>query len=161
MNPPSRKCASGKPLTGRKVLAIALIAFAVILTPNLILAFYAVSTFSGIVVPNSYIASQTFNERRRAQEALAWRVELDHGPTELHLRFIDEAGSTVRPAALSVVVGRPTTQALDEALHLTSTGAGYAGRIALDPGNWIVLVEAKAEDGTPFSQRHTLYVPRS
>jgi nitrogen fixation protein FixH len=160
MNPPTRRT-SGKPLTGRKVLAIALIAFAVILTPNLILAFYAVSTFSGMVVPNSYIASQTFDERRRAQEGLAWRVEIDRSETELHLRFTDEAGDTVLPAALSVIVGRPTTQSLDQMLELAPTGAGYAGRIALDPGNWLVLVEAEAEDGTPFSQRHTLYVPRS
>jgi nitrogen fixation protein FixH len=147
-----------KPLTGQKVLGIAIAAFLVILTPNLILAWYAVTTFSGLIVPNSYVASQQFNDRTRAQQALGWTMALDHARDAIHVAFTDESGRTVRPAALTVTVGRPTTDALDEALDLLPTGAGYIGTVALDPGNWLVLVAAEDENGTPWKQRHTLHV---
>jgi nitrogen fixation protein FixH len=151
-----------QPLTGRKVLAIAIGAFLVILTPNLLLAWYAVNTFSGLVVPNSYIASQQFNDRTRAQEALGWSVALDHERDAILVAFTDEDGRTVRPAALTVTVGRPTTDALDRALELAPTGVGYIGQIDLEPGNWLVLVNAEDADGTLWKQRHTLYVsPRT
>jgi nitrogen fixation protein FixH len=147
-----------KTLTGQKVLGIAIAVFLVILTPNLILAWYAVTTFSGLIVPNSYIASQQFNDRTRAQEALGWNLDLEHDRDAILVAFTDEDGNTVRPASLTVTVGRPTTDAQDQALELTPTRAGYIGTLALDPGNWLVLVSAADEAGTPWKQRHTLYV---
>ena len=59
-------------LTGRTVLMIAVCAFGVILAANLTLAYNAVNTFSGLVVQNSYIASQQFDELREAQEIVLW-----------------------------------------------------------------------------------------
>ncbi len=147
-----------KPLTGKKVLGIAIAAFLVVLTPNLLMAWYAVTTFSGLIVPNSYVASQQFNERTRAQQALGWTMALERERDAIHVAFTDEAGNTVRPAALTVTVGRPTTDALDEALDLMPTGAGFIGRIDLDPGRWLVLVTAEDDHGTPWKQRHTLHV---
>jgi nitrogen fixation protein FixH len=44
---------AGRRLTGRAVLLIALGAFGVVILANAVLAFYAVGTFSGLVVPNS------------------------------------------------------------------------------------------------------------
>jgi hypothetical protein len=44
----------------------------VIISVNLLLAFKAVSTFPGLEVKNSYVASQGFNDRKAAQEALGW-----------------------------------------------------------------------------------------
>ena len=49
-------------------------AFGVIIGVNLVLALSAVRTFPGLEVKNSYVASQTFDERRAAQEALGWTV---------------------------------------------------------------------------------------
>ena len=45
-------------LTGGKVLAITVSAFAIIIGVNVLLAFKAVSTFPGLEVENSYVASQ-------------------------------------------------------------------------------------------------------
>jgi nitrogen fixation protein FixH len=87
----------GRPLTGRKVFAIAAVSFGVILTANLILAYQAVNTFSGLVVPNSYIASQEFDARRRAQEALGWTLDLDHEDAVLTVRLTDPGGRTSGP----------------------------------------------------------------
>ena len=62
--------ADPKPLTGRKVLAIAIISFGAIIAANLTLAYSAVQSFPGIEVKNGHIASQTFERDRAAQERL-------------------------------------------------------------------------------------------
>lgn len=61
-----------KPLTGRKVLMILLAAFGTILAVNMTLLYNAVKTFPGLEVKNSYVASQTFDDRDIAQRALGW-----------------------------------------------------------------------------------------
>jgi nitrogen fixation protein FixH len=147
------------PLTGRKVAMIFAGMFACVLAPNVILAVYAVQTFSGLVVPNSYVASQEFDARRQAQEALGWTLAIDRTPGALHLAFEDGDGRVVRPATLAVTVGRPTTAAADRSLALQATGAGYGAEVDLAPGAWVVLVSATAEDGTAFEQRRALVVP--
>lgn len=147
-----------KPLTGRKILAIGLTAFAIIFAPNLILAYYASQTFSGLVVANSYVASQEFDIRTRAQEALGWTASLDHADGQLDLAFHDAEGRPVRPATLDVTVGRPTTANTDRQLELVHTVAGYTAPAILEPGRWIVRIEATAPDGTVWSQRHGLHI---
>ena len=61
------------PLTGRKVLAIAVAAFGVVIAANLVLAWQAVGTFPGTETANSYVASQNFN--RTLAEAKAQEFE--------------------------------------------------------------------------------------
>ncbi|HEU0223277.1 MAG TPA: FixH family protein, partial [Paracoccaceae bacterium] len=55
-------------MTGRLVLAVALGAFGIVIAVNLVLVFAATRTFPGLVVPNSYVASQDFDRSRVAQE---------------------------------------------------------------------------------------------
>ena len=74
--------------TGRHAAAIFVGAFGIIITVNLSMAYNAVWTFPGLTVKNSYIASQSFDARRAAQEALGWtaQAELDDGWLVLSLR---------------------------------------------------------------------------
>ncbi len=145
-------------LTGRKVLLIATVAFAIILTPNIILLVKAVSTFSGLVVPNSYVASQEFDRRRMSQEALGWNLAIAEDEGVFSLAITDADGAVVRPATLSVVIGRLTTWRSDLPLELFPTSAGYAAAADLAPGNWMVEINATADDGTGFTQRRSLMV---
>jgi nitrogen fixation protein FixH len=62
------------PLTGPKVFAMFAIGFGIIITVNLTLAFQAVATFPGLETRNSYVASQSFDRDKRAQDALGWTV---------------------------------------------------------------------------------------
>ena len=50
-----------RPLTGKHVLAITLVAFGVIIGVNVLMAVKAVGTFPGLEVANSYVASQDFD----------------------------------------------------------------------------------------------------
>jgi nitrogen fixation protein FixH len=150
---------AGRRLTGRAVLLIALGAFGVVILANAVLAFYAVGTFSGLVVPNSYIASQDFDRRRDAQIALGWTVGLDYSDGVLGMTMKDATDRTVRPETLSVSLGRPTQQRDDRTLDLQATLDGVAAPVLLAPGNWRIEISATAEDGTLFHQSRAIYVP--
>lgn len=147
-----------RPLTGRRVLLIASAAFLLFLIPNIVLAVFAVRTFSGLVVPNSYVASQSFDRDRQAQLALGWTVGVAFDDGILRLDMADARGGTVRPAALAVTVGRPTTMRQDLRLALEETPHGYAAVAPLGPGHWRIEIAATAGDGTAFHQSRDLLV---
>lgn len=144
--------------TGRHAAAVFIGAFGIIITVNLAMAWNAVSTFPGLTVKNSYIASQSFNARRDAQEALGWtaKAELDDGRLVLSLR--DAQGRPVRAATLDAVVGRPTHKREDFPADLSFDGQDYVAPAELGQGYWTVLVTAEAADGTAFEQRLQLSV---
>lgn len=145
-------------LNGRRFLGIATGFFIVMLIPNVIMAVYAVRTFSGLVVPNSYVASQTFDRERSAQQALGWTAALVHDGDAVRLDFTDASGRVVRPATLTVTLGRPTTTRDDRVLALVETPGGYAAAAPLAPGMWRVEIVATAADGTAFRQSRDLHV---
>jgi nitrogen fixation protein FixH len=66
------------PFTGRHFAVIIVSFFAVVVAVNLVMARYASATFGGVVVENSYVASQKFNgwlEAARREAALGWTAE--------------------------------------------------------------------------------------
>ena len=68
--------------TGRHFTAILLGWFGVVVTVNLFMASLATQGFGGVVVKNSYVASQKFNgwlDAAREQEALGWSAAVDRG----------------------------------------------------------------------------------
>jgi nitrogen fixation protein FixH len=149
-----------KEITGRHVLAFTVSAFAVIIGVNLLLAYKAVSTFPGLEVENSYVASQDFDTERKAQEALGWKLApaYDLGKKELELAFTGKDGLPVMLKDLKVLVGR-TTEAKDDTFPNFVREAGvYVAQANLEPGKWMLHVEAHAEDGTLFHQRINLFV---
>jgi nitrogen fixation protein FixH len=148
----------GRPLTGRAVLAIALGAFGVILGANLLLAWLAVGTFSGVVVDNRYVASRTFDADRRAQEALGWTLAFAHEGDLLRLELTDAAGRPVRPATIAAVIGRPASARDDRTLELAPTPSGYVAEAPLAPGAWALRVDAVAASGVAYHRRERLLV---
>ncbi|MGY6632800.1 MAG: FixH family protein [Alkalilacustris sp.] len=148
----------GKGLTGGKVLAIAVGAFAVILTANLLLAFNAVRSFPGLEVDNSYIASQTFNEDLAQQLSLGWEVSAAVRGDVLVLSFTDADGQPVEVATLDATLGRATHVRDDQRPEFAYHRGTFTAPVDLAPGNWNIRLEATAPDGTPFRQRVVLRV---
>ncbi len=147
-------------ITGKHVLAITVSAFAVIIAVNVVMAWKAISTFPGLEVKNSYVASQTFDADRAAQEALGWTLTPEYDPVakELRLAFTDKQGMPVLLADLSVLVGR-TTEATDDTTPTFTREAGvYVAKADLAAGKWMMHVEGHAADGTLFRQRIDLLV---
>ena len=149
----------GKELKGRTVLIIAVSAFAVILAANLTLMFAATGTFPGLVVKNTYVASQGWNARTAAQAALGWEAEVLHDGGELTVMLTDTAGAPVEGVAVSAIVGRPATDAEDRDLTLRAGAGGYRAPLTLGPGQWQVVVRAKGPRGARYEVTARLYVP--
>lgn len=145
----------GRPLTGWHVLLMFVGGFAVIIGVNLVLAFKAVSTFPGLEVPNSYVASQSFDVRRVAQEKLGWAATAAYDAGRLKVAIRDRSELAVYPDDLTVTLGRPTESAEDVTPHLD---ADLSAPLDLAPGNWRVDVTAHAPDGTLFEQHLVLHV---
>lgn len=145
-------------LTGYHVLAIFGGAFSIIIGVNVVLATQAVRTFPGLEVKNSYVASQTFDADRAAQQALGWTVTASIERGKLRLRF-DGANGPVEPRLEKVTLGRPTYTGQDQNPALTFDGTEFTAPVDdIAPGNWDLWIEATAADGTRFRQRLELKV---
>lgn len=147
-------------ITGRKVLIITVSAFAVIIAVNLVMAWKAISTFPGLEVKNSYVASQTFDDDRKAQMALGWSVTQDYDAAagELRLAFTDAQGAPVEVQDLDVLIGRTTIATEDRRPGFAPRMGVYVAPVDLGPGKWMLHLRARAADGTPFQQRLDLFV---
>ncbi|MFZ1470760.1 MAG: FixH family protein [Paracoccaceae bacterium] len=147
-----------KEITGRHVLIFTVGAFAVIIGVNLLLAYKAVSTFPGLEVDNSYVASQEFDARREAQNALGWTVDHRYEDGLVKLAITDQAGVAVELAKIDVLIGRPTESRDDMWPEFTLVAGVYEARADLTKGRWIVKLTATAQDGTLFEQRYDFQI---
>ena len=147
-------------LTGWHVLAMFMAFFGVIIAVNVTLAWQAIATFPGLEVANGYVASQSFDRDRKAQQALGWTLvrDYDAGAQELRLTFTDAAGQPVAVKSLDVLVGRTTQTAQDMRPEFIARGGAYVAHADLAMGKWMMAVKAVAQDGTRFHQRLDLQV---
>ncbi|WP_299848965.1 FixH family protein [uncultured Roseovarius sp.] len=144
-------------ITGRHVLAGFVAAFGLIIGVNLLLAWNAVKTFPGLEVKNSYVASQQFDDRKAAQEALGWHIDAGHADGMLRLAITDQAGAPVKVRSLDATVGRATHVYDDQTPEFTFDGTAYVAPAELGDGNWNIRMVAVAADGTEFTQRVVLH----
>lgn len=144
--------------TGKHAAAVFIGAFAVIIGVNIVLAYSAVKTFPGLEAKNSYVASQEFDLRRNAQEALGWSVRADERDGEVILSITDAQGDPVQVAELSAIVGRSTHVRDDVEPDFIYDGRAYVAPVDLASGSWNIRMVAKAKDGTEFAQRVILHV---
>ncbi|MBY8977738.1 FixH family protein [Rhodobacteraceae bacterium NNCM2] len=143
-------------LTGRHVLIIAVTAFAIIIAANMAMLFAATGTFPGLVVGNSYVASQKWNAKTDAQKALGWTADVSYDAGQLLVTLVDRQGTPVS-APLMAEIGRPSSDVADREFALVGTDAGYELPIELDPGIWRVHV--RTESGTPYEIETRIMVP--
>ena len=137
-----------KTLTGRHVLLMFVSGFGIIIAVNAALAVNAVRTFPGLEVPNSYIASQTFQTRLEAQQALGWTADATYRDGQLRLSITDAAGRPVPARDLRAHISRPTEARSDLDIDLASGAA----RIDLAEGIWRLDISAVAPDDTQFEK---------
>jgi len=147
-----------RPLTGRKVLLIAVAAFAVVLAANLAMLLAATGTFPGLVVKNSYVASQGWNRKTAAQRALGWQASASYGDDTLRVTMTGPDGAPVRGLGVVAVVGRPASARDDVRLELTEGAEGYAAPLALAPGAWRIAISGTGDAGASFEAEAQIYV---
>ena len=108
-----------KEIRGIHVAAMFVGGFSIIIAVNLLLAVQAVRTFPGLEVKNSYVASQSFDRDRAAQEALGWELSAKVEDDTLHLVFDGDSA----PQSVTARLGRATHTGDDRQLELRARGA--------------------------------------
>jgi nitrogen fixation protein FixH len=145
----------GRKLTGWHVLAMFVGGFGIIIGVNVFMAYNAISTFPGLEVSSSYADSQTFDDRRDAQEALGWDASVALEGDTLILTLVDENGRPVYPAELTALLTRPTNQTEDQLLVLERGPNGVlTAPVAVSEGRWRLRLTGAARDGTEY--RHNI-----
>ncbi|MEM9059335.1 MAG: FixH family protein [Pseudomonadota bacterium] len=148
-----------KELTGRHVLMIALAAFGTIIAANMTMLFAATGSFPGLVVKNAYVASQGWNARAEAQDALGWTPEISYGDQTIFVDLKAADGRPVEGVDLQLTVGRPTVDGEDRTLAMIPAGSSYRAQMQLGPGKW--RLDLKTLSGPDYRTIAALYVPET
>ncbi len=146
--------------TGRHMWAILLAFFAVVFAVNMLMAVLAVRGWTGLVVPNSYVASQQFNavlERAAAQKARGWQGRLAMADGVLSLSLRDAAGRPLAGFSFTARFSRPVHARDDFVLRLRETAPGvYAAQVGARPGHWRLSLRGQRGDGARWRQDYTI-----
>lgn len=148
--------------TGRHMLVITLTFFGVIIAVNMTMATLARSSWTGLVVQNSYVASQQFNrkaEEGRAQAALHWQGTLTVADGAIRYVLVDAVGKPVLPVSVKVAFRHPAYDAEDRTIELKpERGGAFSARLAVRDGAWIVEVDADVGRALPYRQVQRVFV---
>lgn len=150
------------PFTGRHMLALVLAFFGTVIAVNVVMAVAATGSFPGLVVKNSYVASQNYNallQSARAQADSGWTLELGAPGGLLAARFVSGDGALSRDLEVTAIAGRPSTTRYDRTIEFAETAGGYRAVDALQPGLWEIDVEARHRGELVFREVRRLTVP--
>ncbi|MER8956334.1 FixH family protein [Mesorhizobium sp. M0833] len=142
--------------TGRQMLFTILAFFGVVIAVNLTMATLANTSWTGLVVENTYVASQQFNkkaEEGRAQAALGWTGKLTIAWGEVRYSLTDAAGKRVPLHGVKVLFRHPAFEKEDKSVTLALTsGQEFAAQHMPSDGVWIVEVDADAGLDKPYRE---------
>ncbi|WP_438754621.1 FixH family protein [Pararhizobium sp. O133] len=143
-----------KEFTGWHMLLIMVAFFGVIIAVNITMARFAGSSFGGLVVGNSYVASQEFNgklQQGREQVALDWTSAFSITDGTVRYRLTDRDGKAVPVTSVSVRFHHPSYEAADWTidLQLKGDGAFEAAHVARD-GTWNVQIDSEVGRKVPY-----------
>lgn len=153
MSAPTRP---SKGFTGWHMLAGMCLFFGVIITVNLTMATYAIKSWTGLVVKNSYVASQQFNEKAeqgKVQAALGWKGTLSFSKGSFVYRLVDANGNLVGAKGATVQFRRPVNEAEDVSAALVpGTDGALQADVDLHDGGWIAEIITDAGRAEPYHQ---------
>lgn len=145
-NPSENAKPQGFVFTGRHMALVMILFFGTIISVNLTMAWFARSSWSGLVAENTYVASQEFN----AKAALSRKIEASGVKGTL---TVDDNAITYQLTApkpgeavasrVHLTFRRPVGDHQDFDIELADAGNGsFAGSHDVLPGQWIVEAEA-------------------
>lgn len=148
--------AKDREFTGFHMAGILSLFFGVIIAVNLTMAWFANSTWSGLVVKNSYVASQEFNskvEQVKAQDALGWKGRLTSEDGTIRWSLVDASSVPVKAQAVTISLRRPVTDSADATVTLEPVGNGaWQAKHLMADGIWIAVVDVQPVDESPWRE---------
>lgn len=151
--------------TGWHMLAVVCSFFAVVIAANLTMALFATGSWTGLVVKNSYVASQQFNEQlmnARAQDELGWKSEIAYAAGQIRFTVHKKEGAGLSGAQVTAKLTRPVGIEQDHTITMIENRPGiYQHDGVLAPGVWNVEVLAQVKAGTDYRQIFRLHIPET
>ena len=130
-----------RPFTGRDAALVICGGFALVIAVNITLAVSATRSHPGLVVENSYVASQNFNgwlAEGRRQKALGWTVSARSDATALTLSAVNSLGDPLTGLKVVATLEHPLGAESSRDVTLVETAPGhYAVPHGLAPGRWL------------------------
>ena len=135
------------PFTGRRMLLVMVAFFGTIIAVNGTMLTVAVNTFGGLVVQNSYVASQNFNRdiaAAKAQPIRGWTAGVAADTDGLAVTLTDATGP-VPGLAIEATLNRPTHAREGHRFTLIEREPGIdAAILPIEAGQWTLTL---ATDG--------------
>lgn len=142
--------------TGWHMAGVMCLFFGTIISVNMFLAFSAGSSWTGLVVKNTYVESQHFNERTAEytrQGALGWHAEPTYSDGVFSIELQDSVGNAIRGAAVTAKMGRPVHEGDDHELVLAAAGPGsYSATTQLGAGVWNAKLTVNGANGNKWNR---------
>ncbi|MGH6760291.1 MAG: FixH family protein [Phyllobacterium sp.] len=150
------KAQENRVFTGWHMLGIMCLFFGVIIVVNLIMAYFAIHSWSGLVVANSYVASQEFNEKSQTgkqQAALQWEGKPNYAEGRFSYQLTDRSGRAIEVTGATVEFKRPVGDAHDTRIELDVDAPGQlSAPVELGDGAWIAEINSDAGLDNPYRQ---------
>lgn len=151
-----------RPFTGSDMLAILVAFFGVVISVNVLMAWYASSSWSGLISKDTYVASQDFNIE--AAKARNWAEEGFKGNFVVRNKLLEY--SLEGPAAkidglkeISAIFHRPVGDKQDFTIKLVKQRDGFfAADHNLAAGQWIVDLAAIEAGQTIFHEAERIHI---
>jgi len=146
--------------------------FCVVFPVNGLMAYFAVSTWTGLETKDYFNQGKSYNdvlEQRAQQDALGWKVNFGFENVPIadkpradvfRLHFTDKNGRNIDGLNISAIAKRPTQEGFDQELVFTSRGNGvYVANASLAlPGLWELRYTAERGDDI-FKMRSRIQIP--
>ena len=100
-------------------------------------------TWTGLVVANSYVESQRFNDKQHtiaAQREAGWVVKTDYADGRIVFAATDGKNASLDLESVSAFVRRPVGGHDDAHVALMRDGNVYSGQHDLPPGVWDITI---------------------
>jgi nitrogen fixation protein FixH len=147
------------------MLAVVCSFFGVVIAVNVALAVFASQSWTGLVVRNTFVASQEYNsllDEARRQDALGWQERFAYRSGHITFSLADAGGRPLVGLRVRAALTRPVHEGEDRQVDLGEASRGaYVARLALAAGLWNVEVTAAgaAPGAHPYRWLYRIEVP--
>lgn len=149
--------------TGWHMLGVMVLFFGTIITVNLIMAWNASHSWSGLVVQNTYVASQQFNgkvKEARAFAASGLDGKLSLEPRAVRYTLTRQGKAETSADKVIAVFKRPVEEHEDVRVEMAHQGEGvFVAATELKRGQWIADITATSGDKVVYRQAIRFIAP--